>query len=554
MFLFCNENEVKQEKPVILWQAAYHVVFGVIGNPLIGNFYGRDVYDEEAGNDWDIDWTEADCGYGMTQITDGMRKVGHEKPGEIALAPMQQRAAALDYAANIAAGLRILQKKWNQLYEAGLTLNDGDPQWIENWFLATWAYNSGFYPDRGDASPWGLGWFNNPANPRYPANRLMFRPDMGTDAAHPQDWPYPEKIVGWAAFSIVTREGKPGFRTAWWTSEYDRTQAVPARDAFCTESNDCDFDGRYQPQAPDVLGEIAGPCHHRNEDGLIDLKCWWHEPLQWKICQAGFCGHAVNRFEPWSEHPDEYPEPPDADQYPPNCSSVGLPDGALVIDNVAASIPSVRPYCPTQVNHGSFKLQFSKRPSDPGGVFPSKVDFHQIGGGYGGHFWFSHTHRYNDKMRIRGTWTLDRSLNQWARVLVHMPDHGAHTQQARYEIDLGDGQKKVRYALQRTSENRWVSLGVMKFSGIPSISLSNQTWDGNGSEDIAWDAVAFEPLEQKPAHFIVHMGDSYSSGEGASELNGADYYPETDNNGDNIHRNACHRSRQAWSRKAKRIS
>jgi lysophospholipase L1-like esterase len=61
------------------------------------------------------------------------------------------------------------------------------------------------------------------------------------------------------------------------------------------------------------------------------------------------------------------------------------------------------------------------------------------------------------------------------------------------------------------------------------------------------------------------MGDSFSSGEGASDFDGAQYYRATDNNGiwenpgagrindetaKNRFRNACHRSTEAWSRKA----
>ncbi|MEU9446776.1 hypothetical protein AB0D42_39345 [Streptomyces sp. NPDC048304] len=47
------------------------------------------------------------------------------------------------------------------------------------------------------------------------------------------------------------------------------------------------------------------------------------------------------------------------------------------------------------------------------------------------------------------------------------------------------------------------------------------------------------------------MGDSYSSGEGASEGD-RDYYAETNYRSklDDNARNACHRSTQAWSRQA----
>ena len=54
-----------------------YVVPGVTGNPLIGNYYGIDSR-RRPGDDWDIDWAEADCGYGVAQVTDGMRMAGHE--------------------------------------------------------------------------------------------------------------------------------------------------------------------------------------------------------------------------------------------------------------------------------------------------------------------------------------------------------------------------------------------------------------------------------------------------------------------------------------------
>ncbi|CAM5737263.1 SGNH/GDSL hydrolase family protein OS=Streptomyces alboniger OX=132473 GN=CP975_00965 PE=4 SV=1 [Streptomyces alboniger] len=79
----------------------------------------------------------------------------------------------MDYAANIAASVQILQAKWNQLYERGILANGGDPRYLENWWFALWAYNSGFNePTASDATaPWGLGWFNNPANGLYPPDR-----------------------------------------------------------------------------------------------------------------------------------------------------------------------------------------------------------------------------------------------------------------------------------------------------------------------------------------------------------------------------------------------
>lgn len=530
-----------------LWQASYHALPGLTGNPLIGNFYGRPVYDEDESDDWEINFPDSDCGYGVAQVTDGMRKAGYERPGHTALPSRKQRALAIDYATNIAAGLRILQKKWNQTYAADVIHSDGDPRWLENWFPAIWAYNSGFHPKQGDGSPWGLGWLNNPANPIYPANRSFFNEDPH-DPAHPQDWPYPEKVIGFAAYSIAKIDG-PGFRPAWWVSGDARERAKPPIYAFCyMEKNDCDPGGSYVPDHPDVDDQPAGPCAHQDAAGLYDLRCWWHHPFEFNNCEDGYCGHELHRFD------ETYPEQPDGTNYPSNCSSEGLPSGTLIVDDVPDSVDPVstapRPCSQWWESSGTFRLRFA---ADNVGNYASKIDFHQIGGGFGGHFWFAHTRTAGGpdaKMKVTGTWTLGRQLNRWARVLVHMPDHGAHTQQAHYRVNLGTGATKSRYLLQRTMEHRWVSLGVFRFAGTPSVSLSAVTRDGDGSEDVAWDAIAFQPLPAKPRHMVVALGDSYTSGEGASNPDGDDdYYNETDNNGDNAYRNACHRSPHAWPRR-----
>lgn len=200
------------------------------------------------------------------------------------------------------------------------------------------------------------------------------------------------------------------------------------------------------------------------------------------------------------------------------------------------------------VSSGSFRLDFASS----GGVQTSKIDFHQIGGRFGGHFWFAHTRTSAfPEFEVKGTWSLGSALDGWARVLVHMPDHGAHTQQARYRVNLGDGRWVERTLLQRTLEHRWVPLGTFEFAGVPEVTLTSRTSDGVGEEDVAWDAIAIQPLTAKPKNFVVALGDSYSAGEGASVAGGGDYYRETDNNGSNPFRNACHRSRKSWSRLAR---
>ncbi|MFC9246570.1 hypothetical protein ACFT7S_22045 [Streptomyces sp. NPDC057136] len=59
---------------------------------------------------------------------------------------------------------------------------------------------------------------------------------------------------------------------------------------------------------------------------------------------------------------------------------------------------------------------------------------------------------------------------------TRLPDHGAHTQQAKYEIDTGSGAfTKTRYVNQKRFANNWVSLGVYKMAGVPRVRLTTQT-------------------------------------------------------------------------------
>jgi len=553
-----------------LWQAARFVVPGATGNPLIGNFYGVDLYNKTEADDWDIRWDKADCGYGVGQVTDGMRIAGHPKEGEKVFTPEKQRAVALDFAANIAAGLTILQSKWNQTRADGLVVNDGRPESVENWFYAIWAYNSGYHPksEMGkNRGAWGVGWGNNPINPHFKPDRLPFLSGSYEDARHPQDWPYQEKVLGFAAYPPTLPDGVDhqieAYRFAWWPIPGDRLNVKPPLGLFCDASNDCQPGATFPPNDPDVIGEPAGPCGHKNAAGQYDLYCWYHQPAKWKNCPSQ-CGNEKLRFDPGLPYEE------DAVSYPPKCDLGGLPSGALVVDDVPNGTPSVRPGCTPPASQGKFDLTFAK---DAQNQYSSKIDFHQIGGGFGGHFWFAHTRSpeaLGDRMRVDGTWTLGRSMKGWTRILVHLPDHGAQTRQAMYDIDLGKGFVKRRVLPQRVQENRWVSLGAFPVDGVPRVRLSNESYSrpsgsdgtdsgiGDGSEDVAWDAVAFAPLPGKPKNQIVALGDSYSSGEGASVDKGKDYYKETDfklklnvKGSDKVFfQNLCHRSKNAWSRQA----
>ncbi|KOU80755.1 hypothetical protein ADK94_28275 [Streptomyces sp. XY593] len=544
-----------------MWQAESGAIPGQMGSPLaaVDGYYGHKADPNNPAAYWQINWDKSDCGYGVGQVTDGMRVPGHPKDKETSLSPALQKLVAIDYASNIAASMKILADKWNEVHEDGqkITVNNDDPSLVENWFTAVWNYNLGFNPP-SEASKngghWGLGWYNNPANPLY--KKSWGHPFMNTDvdgteankdAAHPQDWPYEAKVMGWAAWSVDTgfsyatsgRQDWPGesgfssagFRPAWWTTISDRAAVSPPLDTFCNSKNNCD--PKSPPNCPDAA------CY---------AQYWWNQPnATWKANCAASCGHEAIKYQTLVAEPGRGYR---LKTGTPVCS--GAPAGSKVVASVPAGTETWSD-CGRISSAGSFQFGFN-----PGteGRYQAKADLHQVGGGYGGHFWYTHTrdkaHFGGDGgyMTINGTWTLGEKLN-WARVMVHLPDTGAQTRQATYTVQGTDSTSRQRVVLQRAGG--WVSLGVFHFTGTPQVELSNTTGDGSADEDVAWGAVAFQPLAGKPANSVTAMGDSYSSGEGATAPGGADLYPETDRN-DKLNdkgTDKCHRSKLAWSRQAK---
>ncbi|MEV7244254.1 hypothetical protein AB0N92_23810 [Streptomyces sp. NPDC093248] len=548
-----------------LWQAENGSIPGQMGNPVaaMDGYYGRKAVKDDPDAYWQIHWDKSDCGYGVGQVTDGMRLAGHEKTDdnghkETALSPALQKLVATDYATNIAASMSILADKWNEVHKSGqtVTVNNDDPAMVENWFTAVWNYNLGFNPPAAagtNAGHWGLGWYNNPANPLYKKSwghpfmdTDVDGPEANKDAAHPQDWPYEEKVMGWAAWSIDTgfsygTDGhqdwpgdsgfsSAGFQPAWWTMKAYRSMVSPPLDAFCNTKNGCD-------------ANVPPNCS--NEDCYKQY--WWNQPnVTWKSDCSMSCGHENIKYQTLISEPGQGHRLKDGT---PVCT--GAPSGAKVVASVADGTPTWSDCGPVK-SAGSFGFHFN---ADKDGHYEGKEDLHQVGGGYGGHFWYAHTrdagHLGGDtgRMTINGTWTLGQNMT-WARVLVHLPDTGAQTRLAGYHVLNSDSKSPERSVQQRAG--RWVSLGAFHFTGRPAVTLSSSTQDGTADEDIAWGAVAFQPLAGKPKNSVVAMGDSYSSGEGASEGD-RDYYAETNYRSklDDNARDACHRSTQAWSRQAK---
>jgi hypothetical protein len=107
-----------------------------------------------------------DCGYGVGQVTSGMH-VG-ESPA------FDRARVASDPTYNLATGTLILRDKW----AATSCVGDNDPDVVEDWYAAIWAYN-------------GLAYSNNPNNPNLTAGRGVYDPTKGGS------YTYQERVLGW---------------------------------------------------------------------------------------------------------------------------------------------------------------------------------------------------------------------------------------------------------------------------------------------------------------------------------------------------------------------
>ncbi|MCX5066995.1 hypothetical protein OOJ91_14180 [Micromonospora lupini] len=449
-------------------QASWHASPGDGGNPLVSDYYGN-----RSSGVWDsIDYSSSDCGYGISQVTDGMNF--GSTPG---LSEQERVAISSDYAANIAAGLQILVKKFNEVQALGITVNTNDPLYIENWFLAVWGYNSGVHArgEPGAGSNYGLGWFNNPANPTYPANRDPFLRIDKEDASHPSDWSYPERIMGWAEvpqwqwIDPVTKYSTPLFGSS-------RNQlSLPSRYQFCTSSNHCSATG---------------------DNSACDESCWWHSDTTW-----------VTEAAPLSTEKLVYAvgsaEPAVKAVYPKRCTPFSA-SGALVVDDLRdSSINTLG--CAGQSWGGKFTLRLGSPAGDLMG-FHADIDVHQIGAGYLGHMWFTHSvdPDFAPLHQVVGTWTPDirSGIKSWD-IVVHLPSHGANETAAEYIIKPGigiygdprDTEKTctVNQDAKTLGVDRWVSLGRYTLGPRARVQLSNKIEGATGDVDIAWDAMAFVP-------------------------------------------------------------
>jgi hypothetical protein len=433
-------------------QASFHAPRGAPGNPLIADYFGI------MATGGVIDFDRADCGYGIGQLTDFMTKASTAVSQDVKV------RVAEDYAENVSAAAGVLAGKWNQLFDLGITIGTADPATLENWYFAMWAYNSGIHPSDGAGNS-GLGWANNPANPVYPADRQAFL-SSPSDATHPQDWPYQEKVFGWMEKPLHDQISGAGLYAS--AVSGGGLLARPANTtAFCSlTQNSCD------------PGSVASPCTRS------DLHCWWHAPA------GSFPGTQHGGF---FDVAAGAPEPSAANPFPPVCvPDSGMGPGTLIVTtnpDPAANLNLVG--CAIRHSDGAFAVDFggSSAPYPP-----ASIDWHQLGGGFDGRFFFTHTNLAGDTVNtIAGTWT-SPALGGSYDIRVFVPSFGASTTNAVYHVKTSATAQDILSPVnQNQFSNQWISLGTFQLQSNASVSVSSATTDGTSGADLAYDAMAFVP-------------------------------------------------------------
>ena len=473
-------------------QASWHAPAGTAGDPLIASYYGA------GGDIVSINYAASDCGYGISQVTDGMHI------GDHALSEHGQWKVAVDYQENIAAGLQILENTWNQLYTAGITANNADPRYLENWYFAAWAYNSGVQPNAangnttgctpgpsctGPHGTWGLGWTNNPANLDYPPNRDPYLQDTYADAAHPASWPYQERVLGWTASPLI-RYGSQAYAKPTYNGGQHWVQPAPYTSMCSLAANQCD------PNATNPSNPGASHCM------LNDFQCWWHQPVTWIPSCATTCATSPYAVSGGSE-------PGNPTQNPPTCNqdTSKVPAGSIIVDDEPSRFNLQGCGSSNWSSNGTFTYTYGTNSAgDPIGA----IDTHQLGTGLGGRVLFTHTEDGSNPSLINtGVWTPNLPSLQYYKVKLHLPGLGAQATNVVYNINPGGGVSpwKIRVNQAWNSE-QWVTIGTFAMTNGGNVTLTNngssqdQGGFGYSDFDVAFDAVAFVPQGGTPGQPI----------------------------------------------------
>lgn len=233
------------------------------------------------------------CGYGYSQITTGMRASDLANNTATSF-DVNKVASSATY--NLATGLQFMVNKWNGRKAVGTR----DPEVIEHWYYAVWAYNS-------------FSWKNNPHNPNYPADRTPWY-CAGTSSR--SSYPYQEAVWGYmrcppsrsgkalwtgaeisypdiaeicstegcspAALSNPLPNHKDPCQKGQSGQVYDPAKVVDSDGDGTADADDCaPNDAAIHPGADDICDGVDNDC-----DNAIDESATCPEG---EICQSGQC-------------------------------------------------------------------------------------------------------------------------------------------------------------------------------------------------------------------------------------------------------------------------
>ena len=332
-----------------------------------------------------------------------------------------------------------------------------------------------------------------------------------SDAAQPQGWPYQEKVFGWMETAQLDDNGDPEYHSLFnWGPDTGSFLTLPGIYDMCDNSSTClpfDSTGQYCQLTP-----------HNSTPAGDQYHCWFHDADNFCATASTPCHTSTAETGVAASDPgyvDPYPpacNPNDAAQ-PPN-DPFSLPSSAIIVDDEATdqNLAGCATAPTTWKNGGTFAVNLGVLAPD---------DWHQLGVGFGGHMWFTHTQSSdsnNETMadwQVIGTWTPTLPAKDLYEIRVFVPDDGATTTHADYQVHPNSGsQFYERVVNQDAYGNSWVSLGFFPMGPGGYVTLANETPDSDDSQgaDIAYDAIAFIP---SAAGSYAAIGDSYSSGEGA---------------------------------------
>ena len=514
-------------------QASWHAVPGDGGNPLISDYYGTTTVDSSGtivvpadDPNYLPNYSNTDCGYGLGQVTTGMSFLNTPQ-----FTAQQAVAVATDYAANIAASVQILATTWNQLAAMNppMLLNGGNPKYIENWYLAIWAYNSGVHLQSDAASNgghYGVGWVNNPVNPHFPSNLVArgFQPRTSpSDATTPQDWPYEELVMGWINQPMMNGSSND-YALPTWQNPANTSLNRPPRTQFCSTSvNSCD-------------PTQAAPCPS------VSSACWWNQPATW-IAGLGQPGVPPTSAVENLFYTLGSGEPAITKTYANDCVTSATfysqyPTGTLLVGDLADTNENVRGCLWSNgTTNGKFALRLGDNvavAANMKGVLQAnpltaQVDLHQIGGGFLGHFYFTHTYDGTLKdtsttfsslgtagsvtettqvptgieHKVTGAWTPAIPRGSAAAIYdiqVALPDHGANATGVTYVVEPGGTTYTGGTSLTCTvnqniapGQNTWLDLGDYSLKPGADLTLDNMVPGASGSLDVAFSAAVFIP-------------------------------------------------------------